>query len=99
VCRYCKLDPKVDAVLKENNVHIFTAIPAPTTPEPVDTCTLFMRSELGSDVWLAGVGGNEGVYPTGNTPAELQAFAQKVRQIGFTQHMHCWHMPCVQTRM
>jgi hypothetical protein len=78
LCRYCKLDPQVDAVLKQHNVHIFTAIPAPTTPEPADTCTMFMRTELGSDVWLAGVGGNEGVYPTGNMPAELHAFAEKV---------------------
>lgn len=73
-CRMCKLDPDVDALLREHNVYVHAALPA----APVQTFSLLMRIE--GDVWLAGVGGNEGVHP-GHKPGDLMAFAQQVNRL------------------
>lgn len=81
--RFVKLDPRVDRTLTQNGVFVFTAIPA----APERTCTLFMRTEGEEGVWLAGVGGNEGVYPAGQGPMELLEFAEQVC---------CWLLVCGQ---
>lgn len=72
--RFVKLDLQVDRTLTQNGVFVFTAIPA----APERTCTLFMRTEGEKGVWLACVGGNEGVYPAGQDPRELLDFAAQV---------------------
>jgi hypothetical protein len=69
--RFAELDPEVDRALKQQGVYLFSALPA----APERTCTMLMRTE--QDVWLVGVGGNEGAYP-GRSPEELMDFANKV---------------------
>jgi hypothetical protein len=64
----------VDRILTQNKIYLFTAIPA----APERTCTMFMRTEVEEGVWLAGVGGNEGLYPAGDN--DVQDF---VKQVGF----------------
>lgn len=52
-------------------MYVHAALPA----APVQTFALFMRTE--GNVWLAGVGGNEGVHP-GHKQGDLMAFAEQV---------------------
>jgi hypothetical protein len=75
--RLCKLDPKVEKVLLDNNVPAMVTLAMP----PQRTQAILMRVEDG--LWMAGVAGNEGTYP-GRSEQDVMRFAQEVRAAAAT---------------
>lgn len=71
-CRLCKLAPNVEQTLADGAVQAVITFGGP--PETT-ACLLF---HVEGDMWIAAVGGNEGVYPE-HSKEGVMRFAREVR--------------------
>jgi len=70
-CRFVKLAPEVDNMLKQANLYGINCMSSPSQP----TFGLLLRLE--NDTWMAGVGGSNNIHP-GRKDEELLEFAEQV---------------------